>query len=166
MEKNCVIKCGVVSQNKKNKKKTFKFFEIFRCNMTYNSLGSLWLVYVYLYVLVFFPSNIPLCIYKGNLNLFWGVNVFGRVMWHQRPLVNYHPLMKAERFCRKFGNFFHHNFDSAYRMSHQKRNESCYIVLYKMVIYVIPVLPTFTLELLVWELSSELKNLYIFATSS
>ncbi len=32
----------------------------------------------------------------------------------------YHPLTKAERFCRKFGNFFHHTFDSVYRMSHQK----------------------------------------------
>ncbi len=33
---------------------------------------------------------------------------------------SYHPLTKAERFCRKFGNFFHHNFDSVYRMSHHK----------------------------------------------
>ncbi len=34
--------------------------------------------------------------------------------------LSYHPLTKAERFCRKFGNFFHHNFDSVYRMSHLK----------------------------------------------
>ncbi len=30
------------------------------------------------------------------------------------------PLTKAERFCRKFGNFFHLYFDSVYKMSHQK----------------------------------------------
>ncbi len=33
---------------------------------------------------------------------------------------SYNPLTKAERFCRKFGNFFHHKFDSVYRMPHQK----------------------------------------------
>ncbi len=33
---------------------------------------------------------------------------------------SYHPLTKAGRFCRKFRNFFHHNFDSVHRMSHQK----------------------------------------------
>ena len=33
---------------------------------------------------------------------------------------SYHPLMKAERFCRTFGNFFYLYFDSVYRMSYQK----------------------------------------------
>ncbi len=60
--------------------------------------------------------------------VFGWVNIWSSYNWchviqkcHVTPTAtSYHPLTKAERFCRKFGNFFHHNFDYVHRMSHQK----------------------------------------------
>ncbi len=61
------------------------------------------------------------------LSLHQGMVTSGRwchitLLDHVTPVggCSYHPLTKAERFCRKFGKFFHHNFDSVYRMSHPK----------------------------------------------
>ncbi len=43
-----------------------------------------------------------------------------RVRANAVNMFSYHPLTKAERFCRKFGNFFPPLFDSACRMFRQK----------------------------------------------
>ncbi len=53
--------------------------------------------------------------FRQNLSAFvrgWQLVAVGtwsrRVMWPPTA-TSCHPLTKAERFCRKFGNFFHHN---------------------------------------------------------
>ncbi len=40
-------------------------------------------------------------------------------MWHQRPLVTI-PWQRQRDSAENSGTFFHHNFDSVYRLSHQK----------------------------------------------